>query len=150
MLVIPLGGRRWYHPAMGFLDRLGKVVRAEISAVVRPDARAPGGSTSTATTPPRATTTPPTPTTRSPLVTDVDAALRVLELPAEATLDAVRQKARDLSRHFHPKTRSADPEEVRAARLVLEAITEAQELLEEHLLPVAAVPPSTPPTAVVD
>ena len=139
-----MAGRRWYHRQMGFLDRLGKVVRAEISAVVRPETRAPGAPT----TPPRAAaaTTPP----RAPLVTDVDGALRVLELPPEATLVEVRKRARELSRHFHPKTRSADAEEVRAARMVLEALTEAQELLEEHLLPVAAVPPSTPPTAVVD
>lgn len=131
---------------MGFLDRIGKVVRAEISAVVRPDP-------SRRTTPPTAaapgaSTTPPAP--RAPLVTDIDGALRVLELGSEPTLDEVRRRARQLARHFHPKTASTDPEETRAARLVVEAIAEAQELLEEHLLPVAPVPPSTPPTAVVD
>lgn len=135
---------------MGFMERLGKVVRAEISAITHQGQRR---STSEkrgpqpATTPPGAATAPPA---RSPLVTDVDGALRVLELSGEPTLDMVRERAHTLARHYHPKTTSTDVEEARAARLVVQAITEALEILEEHLLPVAPVPPSTPPTVVVD
>ena len=131
---------------MGFMERLGKVVRAEISAITHPGHRRstvpqPAATTTTA----NAATTPPI---RAPLVTDVDGALRVLELTGEPTLDVVRRRAHELARHYHPKTTSADVEEARAAHLVVQALTEALEILEEHLLPVAPVPPSTPPTIV--
>jgi hypothetical protein len=135
---------------MGFMERLGKVVRAEISAITHAGERRSSsvtGGPQPATTPPGAATTPPA---RTPLVTDVDGALRVLELTGEPTLDLVRQRAHELARHYHPKTTSTDAEEARAARLVVQAITEALEILEEHLLPVAPVPPSTPPTLVID
>jgi hypothetical protein len=125
---------------MGFMDRLGKVVRAELTAITRPADRRPPSSA-----PPTTTGVPQE--GRAPLVTDVDGALRVLELMQEPTLDLVRARAHELARHYHPKTTSTDPEEARAARLVLRAITEAQELLEEHLLPLPPAPPSTPPTA---
>jgi hypothetical protein len=129
---------------MGFMERLGKVVRAEISAITHAGERR--SATPPATTIPGAATPP----TRSPLVTDVDGALRVLELTGEPTLDVVRERAHALARHYHPRTNSTDAEEARAARLVVQAITEALEILEEHLLPVAPVPPSTPPTLVID
>ena len=132
---------------MGFMERLGKVVRAEISAITHAGQRRSTVPQAATTTPPGATTTPPT---RAPLVTDVDGALRVLELTGEPTLDVVRQRAHELARHYHPKTTSSDAEEARAARLVVQALTEALEILEEHLLPVAPVPPSTPPTLVID
>ena len=122
------------------MDRLGKVVRAELTAITQPSDR---------TSPSRSTPTRAAPKDphHAPLVTDVDGALRVLELEGEPTLQAVRTRAYDLARHYHPKTTSTDPEEAGAARMVLRAITEAQELLEEHLLPIPAAPPSTPPTA---
>lgn len=138
---------------MGFMERLGKVVRAEISAITH---AGPRRSTS-AVTAPHATTPKKTstgaataPPSRAPLVTDVDGALRVLELTGEPTLDVVRQRAHELARHFHPKTTSSDADEAHAARRVVQAITEALELLEEHLLPVAPAPPSTPPTLVIE
>jgi hypothetical protein len=132
---------------MGFMERLGKVVRAEISAITHPGHRRSTIPQPATTTTAGAATAPPT---RAPLVTDLDGALRVLELTGEPTLAVVRQRAHELARHYHPKTTSGDVEEARAARLVVQALTEALEILEEHLLPVAPVPPSTPPTLVSD
>jgi hypothetical protein len=124
---------------MGFIDRLGKVVRAELTSLTHPAGRAAADRPATST---REGATP----SPAPLVTDVDGALRVLELHGEPTLQAVRDRAHELARHYYPKTTSTNAEEARAARMVLTALTEALELLEEHLLPVAAVPPSTPPS----
>jgi hypothetical protein len=124
---------------MGIIDRLGKVVRAELTSLTRPADR---GAAPRARPTTRDGTTP----SPAPLVTDVDGALRVLELHGEPTLQAVRDRAHELARHYYPKTTSNNAEEARAARLVLEALTEALEILEEHLLPVASVPPSTPPS----
>lgn len=72
---------------------------------------------------------------RAPAVVDVEGALRVLELTGSPSLDDVRRQYRALAHRYHPKTRSAVPDEVNAARVVLDALTDALELLEEHLLP---------------
>ena len=72
---------------------------------------------------------------RAPAVVDVEGALRVLELTGTPTLDDVRRQYRALAHRYHPKTRSNVAEEVNAARVVLDALTDALELLEEHLLP---------------
>ena len=68
-------------------------------------------------------------------VTDVKAAAHVLELPDDATLDMVRARYRELSQRYHPKTLSSRADEAHAAQVVLLSLTEALELLEEHLLP---------------
>ncbi len=82
--------------------------------------------------------------TRSPAVTDVDGALRVLELTGAPNqtpgLDEVRARYRELARRYHPKTQSDRPDDQSAAHVVLEALTDALEVLEEHLLP---LPPSS-------
>jgi hypothetical protein len=119
-------------------ERLGKVAQAEWSALRK---KRPDGSFET--TPPTSTTSststvpasvPPRPASRA--VHDVDGALRVLEMSGVPTLDEVRARYRALARRYQPKTQSARPDEAQAARQVLNALTEALELLEEHLLPV--------------
>lgn len=126
---------------MSVLDRVGKLVRSEWNAR-RPhlggsradgkgaapsdpgDARAPSAGA------------PP----RRPAVVDVDGALRVLELSGLPTLDEVRARHAELARRYHPKTLSEKADEAHAARVVLEALTDALELLEVHLLPLPAGP----------
>jgi hypothetical protein len=141
---------------MSFLDRMGKVVKAEWNArfsdvdVPAPqdtdeangaDQRRPETATSDAR-PERTAVAARSMTTPVGSIKDVQAALRVLELsaggPGEPTLDTVRAQHRRLSMHYHPKTRSPKDDEVRAAHLVLEALTEALEVLEAHLLPLPA------------
>lgn len=68
-------------------------------------------------------------------VPDVDAALRILELPRGVTLDAVRARYRELARRYQPKTQSPRLDEAQAAHTLMLALTDALELLEEHLLP---------------
>jgi hypothetical protein len=82
------------------------------------------------------------------MVTDVDAALRALEMSGTPSLEQVRARYRELARRYHPKTRSLDADEARSAHLLQETLTEALELLEEHLLPMPPAPPSSPPTMV--
>jgi DnaJ-domain-containing protein 1 len=72
---------------------------------------------------------------KAPAVTDVDGALRVLELSGSPHLDEVRARYRQLAQRYHPKTVGGRPDEVAAAHVVMESFTEALELLEEHLLP---------------
>lgn len=72
---------------------------------------------------------------RRPAVGDVNGALRVLELHGTPTLEEVRARYRELARRYHPKSGSANPDEAHAARVVLDALTDALELLEEQLLP---------------
>jgi DnaJ-domain-containing protein 1 len=71
----------------------------------------------------------------SKAVPDVEAALRVLELPRTATLDEVRARYRELARRYQPRTQSQRPDDVEAAHTLMLALTDALELLEEHLLP---------------
>lgn len=135
---------------MPLFDRLKDVVRSEISSLRSPEAReakeakraakeaekelaqdakdardANKGKNTVDATMPR----------RAPAVVDVEGALRVLELTGTPTLDDVRRQYRALAHRYHPKTRSTVTEEVNAARVVLDALTDALELLEEHLLP---------------
>jgi hypothetical protein len=116
----------------GVFDRVSKVAKAEWSHLVRsrrdkddtvasPDDRAP----------PR----PSTSGLRRPSVPDVDAALRVLELERGATLDVVRARYRDMARRYQPKTQSPQADDRDAAQTLMLALTDALEILEEHLLP---------------
>ena len=126
---------------MSVLDRFGQVVKSEWNSRFRKDgdddesasaAEAELASTSGA----GATTAPrPAASMRAPVVTDVDGAMRILELQGHPGLDEVRARYRELSRRYHPKTCSDRPDDVAAAHVVLESLTEALELLEEHLLP---------------
>jgi hypothetical protein len=123
-----------------FFDRVGKVVKAEwnhrfgetsdaelAAAIEEAEAAATQRATSTAPT-------------RVPAVSDVDGALRVLELSSLPSLAEVRAQYRALARRYHPRTRSASPDQVHAAHTVLEALTDALELLEERLLPLPEQP----------
>lgn len=123
---------------MPLFDRLKDVVRSEITSLRNRASTAPtdaerahgkgkgkGDNPAVDATMPR----------RAPAVVDVDGALRVLELSGSPSLEDVRRQYRALAHRYHPKTRSAVPEEVNAARVVLDALTDALELLEEHLLP---------------
>jgi hypothetical protein len=127
---------------MPLFDRLKDVVRSEITHLrtgrTTPPTAADGEATSTKAGKKTVDATMPR---RAPAVVDVDGALRVLELTGSPSLDDVRRQYRALAHRYHPKTRSSVSEEVNAARVVLDALTDALELLEEHLLPT-----STPPT----
>lgn len=68
-------------------------------------------------------------------VTDVMSAWRMLELEPGATLDEVRAHYRGLAKRYHPRTLSKVPDQAYAAQTVLDALTEALEVLEAHLLP---------------
>lgn len=118
---------------MSVFDRVGKVMKAEWrhrfgragdEPLVEPASRSPSR---------RAASAPPP--GRRPAVADVDAALRVLELSGTPALAEVRARYGELARRYHPKTGSANADEAHAARVVIEALTDALELLEEHLLP---------------
>src|SRR5690606_33495212 len=63
-------------------------------------------------------------------VTDVMSAWRMLELEAGATLDEVRAAYRTLAQRYHPRTLSKVPDQAYAAQTVLDALTEALEVLE--------------------
>ncbi len=68
-------------------------------------------------------------------VTDVASAWRVLEIEQGCTLDEVRAAYRTLARRYHPRSLSKVPDQAYAAQTVLDALTEALEVLEAHLLP---------------
>lgn len=130
---------------MAVFDRLKDVVRAEINHLRRGKAGKGGDGgkerddPSESEGPGRAAPQVKVDATmprRAPAVVDVEGALRVLELTGSPTLDEVRRQYRALAHRYHPKTRSTVAEEVNAARVVLDALTDALELLEEHLLPV--------------
>ncbi len=129
---------------MSLVDRIGKIVRAELSARLRPGANRDNGPAEQ----PGPAAPPGGSAPRAPMVTDVDAALRALEMSGTPSLDEVRARYRDLARRYHPKTRSLDADEASSAHLLQETLTEALELLEEHLLPMPPAPPSSPPTVV--
>ena len=113
---------------MTLFERFGRVVKAEIGHLVR---RSP--SDADAAKRPAVSASMPR---REPAVVDVEGALRVLELTGSPALADVRAQYRTLARRYHPKTRSAVADEAHSARVVLDALTDALELLEEHLLPV--------------
>jgi DnaJ-domain-containing protein 1 len=129
---------------MSVIERLGQVVRSEWSSRFHRDDELGGKpgkedveeveaalkkQSSTPLKPPRAAA-----------VSDVEGALRVLELQGSPTLDEVRARYRELARRYHPKTRSDKADEQNAAHVVLEALTDALEVLEEHLLPLPPLP----------
>lgn len=129
---------------MSVLDRVGKMVRSEWNA--RRPHFGQAKDEREARRDDRQTSPPSAAPLRKPAVVDVDGALRVLELPALATLDEVRAQYALLARRYHPKTLSTSSDEAHAARVVLEALTDALELLEQHLLPLPpeAGPPGPP------
>lgn len=69
----------------------------------------------------------------------VKSAYKMLELDESAALDEVRAAYFDLAKHYHPKTHADSHEQALTAQKLLDALTEALEVLEEHLLPVADV-----------
>lgn len=115
---------------MTLFERVSRVVKAEIGHLVR---RAPGGADAS---PSGAGPAVPATLRRERAVVDVEGALRVLELSGSPSLAEVRTQYRALARRYHPKTCSPVPDEAHAARIVLDALSDALELLEEHLLPV--------------
>jgi hypothetical protein len=115
---------------MSVFDRVGKVVKAEWghrfgrqTEEARDRSKGRGRPSVAATT------------ARRPMVADVEGARRVLELTGEPTLAEVRARYQELARRYHPKTGSERADEAQAARVVLEALTDALEILEEQLLP---------------
>lgn len=136
---------------MSLFDRLGNVVKAEWNARFGEgdepvDERKPDEeSLREAEEAARAGRARPTgakaerarPTTPRAAVTDVVSAFRMLELAQGATLDEVRASYRTLAKRYHPRTLSKVPDQAYAAQTVLDALTEALEVLEAHLLPLA-------------
>jgi hypothetical protein len=118
------------------IDRLSAVVKSEWGHRFRrkpkDDAAEPDTTTTTTTA---ATTAGAAPKKRA--VIDVQGALRVLDLTGTPTLADVRARYAELARRYHPKTQSPRDDEAHAARVVLEALTDALEILEEHLLPLS-------------
>lgn len=112
---------------MNVFERLGRAARAEWDALTQ---RAPA-------TPSASTSTPPRARARVPAASDVQGALRVLELSGTPSLREVREQYARLSHRYHPRTLDDDADDAHAARVVVDALTEALELLEEHLLPLA-------------
>jgi hypothetical protein len=130
---------------MGVFDRIGKVVRAELGHRFR---RSPGdaGDGDHGAAPRKngraavdARTNDAPPPKRA--VVDVEGALRVLELTSQSgaspPLADVRAQYQRLARRYWPKTQSGDADEAHAAKVVVDALTDALELLEEQLLPLA-------------
>lgn len=126
---------------MSVLDRFGQVVKSEWNSRFRKDGddeAAAVAEAELAATAGAAGATPSarmTPPSRAPAVTDVDGAMRILELSGHPDLDEVRTRYRELAHRYHPKTCSDRADDVAAAHVVLESLTDALELLEEHLLP---------------
>ena len=120
---------------MSLIDRLGDVVRSEWnSRFTEDDPRddaAPDGASSTRG--PRAAAKRPSPS-RARKVPDVATARRVLEVDADATLDEVRAAYRKLAHRYHPRSIGMG-DKAYAAQSLLEALTDALEILEAHLLP---------------
>ena len=116
---------------MGLFDRISSVVKAEWHSRFgeHDDEGAKGRHA------PRGSRAAPTPGARRRSITDTDSAYRVLELVPSATLDEVRAAYREMARRYHPRTYSKVPDQAHAAETLLEALTDALEVLEEHLLP---------------
>lgn len=71
-------------------------------------------------------------------VRDVQSAYRVLEIAPSASLADVRAAYRSMATRYHPRSHSATADQAHAAQSLLIALTEALEVLEEHLLPLPA------------
>lgn len=122
---------------MSVFERFGRVVKAELGHLVRgspADAREPA-STAVAR-PSVAASSAERVSRRESAVVDVEGALRVLELTGTPAINEVRAQYRTLSKRYYPKTKSPLADEAHSARVVIDALTDAVELLEEHLLPV--------------
>lgn len=119
---------------MGLFDRISNVVKAEwhhrFGEPEETAAKRDEGHKE-----PKGAPIHPTARARRRAVTDIDSAWRVLELQPGATLDEVRGAYQDLARRYHPRTYSKVPDQAHAAQTLLEALTDALEVLEEHLLP---------------
>lgn len=118
---------------MGLFDRISTVVKAEWNARFGEHDHALKGESERAARRREAAERPPRSAKRA--VTDVESAYRVLEVSPHATLDEVREAYRQLARRYHPRTFSPVPDQAHAAQTVLDALTDALELLEVHLLP---------------
>jgi hypothetical protein len=66
---------------------------------------------------------------------DVGSAWRVLELAPNSNLQAVRKQYQVLSKRYHPRTLSDNPDHAYSAQTVIDGLTEAVEILEEELIP---------------
>jgi hypothetical protein len=160
---------------MGLWQRVRELLQDGRDSAPRPSASAPTGDSQR---PMQTTTTSPT-LRKVPAASDVQGALRVLELHGNPSLQEVRTQYQRLARRYHPRAsgepspgshergRGAQPDntddavesrsatlagsgrgnDADAAVIVLEALTEALELLECHLLPAPSAPPSAPPSA---
>jgi hypothetical protein len=118
---------------MSVFERFKGVVKAELGHLRR---RAPQSAVADGAQDGPRPATPAKVPRRSRAVVDVEGALRVLELSGTPALADVRARYRALARNYHPKTQSAIADEADAARVVVDALTDALELLEEHHLPV--------------
>lgn len=135
---------------MSVIDRLGQVVKSEWNALRRPGDKRddevggkPGKEDEAeveAALKKSSSSAPLAKPPRAAAVSDVDGALRVLEMQGSPTLDEVRARYRELARRYHPKTRSDKADDQNAAHIVLEALTDALEVLEDHLLPLPPLP----------
>jgi DnaJ-domain-containing protein 1 len=124
---------------MSLFDRLGGVVKAEWNARFgEADDELPAADEARRRPAKERPTTAATEVPGRPsraAVSDVESAYRVLELKSGASLDEVRFSYQQLARRYHPRTLSKIPDQAYAAQTVLDALTEALELLEGQLLP---------------
>jgi len=112
-------------------DEGGETSRTESSRAARQPIKKggrPQGKTRAAARPP---------SRRAHQVDDVKSAWNVLELQPGATLDVVRESYFAHARRYHPRTLSKNADQAYAAQTVLDALTDALELLEAHLLPLS-------------
>lgn len=129
---------------MALFDRLGNVVKAEWNArfgedddaLDADDAPDEAEGTTAPRGRPKGSTAPRRPSPRrAHTVVDTASAYNVLELQPGATLDVVRESYFALARRYHPRTLSKNADQAYTAQTVLDALTDALELLEAHLLP---------------
>jgi hypothetical protein len=73
----------------------------------------------------------------------VQSAFRLLDLLPSAGLEEVRAAYFELARHYQPLVSSGNAERASNARTVIFALTEAYEVLCEHLVPLTAANEST-------
>lgn len=116
---------------MGLFDRLGDVVKAEWGARFPQENKNASGATKR----PQSAPNEPGPPRRRRAVADPDAAYRILEVPRGASLEEVREAYLQMSRRYHPRSHSRVPDQAHAAQTLLYALTDALEVLEEHLVP---------------
>jgi len=66
---------------------------------------------------------------------DIGSAWRVLELAPGTDIKIVRTQYHQLSRKYHPRTLSDNPDHAYTAQTVIDGLTDAVEILEEELMP---------------